>query len=841
MPRNYRWLFICLFFTSKKSHNAKLLDVKLIGRLSFCPLRCQVGEMFKHNYQGGAGVEVFSGQGKDPVAKWKLFGGQSAIRKEYDKEVKGFVYCLEGNSKTVKMQLPENGKMSLGLLQRFLAIQVNIPQGKDFSIELVITDVGHLKRRLYLSTVHKELSATLWHAKLPLSGVKRNIWTMLFVDLVSFTGELFKAAEFLSLDGITLFASCKVRRIFTVKTEPIVLTNDAMFRRGESVTDQIPRSCQFPPNVCHECQLLNMAVLRNANLKTAQANADCGPDQHPATRSTTSHRSKPQAAPHTASGSRSAAPATLAGRKGGPATNGMEKGEPCNEKTAHLNPTHQQFNAQIGDAEASRLHQAGAPSSLQPHPPKGKVLSKQAFEKRKLRFQSAAPERIQVLLESAHVGLSRRNETREKYSPPSSGLESRQEPLTPKGTIKVLKADECSLNSPGTSSISPAPTPAEPPPGSTRPASSPDPRVRSCWESNDEEPELRLAPQEEVFTYASPPHSPKRGQGRGEPKMEMRGDQVQSPNGTRSEAQPEDDFIGSESDEEKNCTALPHSTLNADCTPDISQCLDPNSELQIQPEDQTAEQASVEDLCPAASEMHLQSPDSEPDENVGMASGYCHSPFDTGQDERCGSGDTEGEHQAVGWNRSVSVSRSCLQEVSLEDPLLEEDNAIQPGDSGDWHLNPARSPEWHGGDEVELQMLASLKREQEEDEYKASGLSASQIHQCNVSMSLSSEDASTWTHISTPANQDHHYQKEMNPLQCSNPREWMDVLSPPHILPPSSKRRSDNTSKHREDLIRGRDKPEIEEETEDEYLNLLYDPCLNCYLDPQTGKYYELA
>lgn len=31
--------------------------------------------------QGGAVVEVFSGQGKDPVAKWKLCGGPSAIHK----------------------------------------------------------------------------------------------------------------------------------------------------------------------------------------------------------------------------------------------------------------------------------------------------------------------------------------------------------------------------------------------------------------------------------------------------------------------------------------------------------------------------------------------------------------------------------------------------------------------------------------------------------------------------------------------------------------------------------------------------------------------------------------
>lgn len=39
----------------------------------------------------------------------------------------------------------------------------------------------------------------------------------------------------------------------------------------------------------------------------------------------------------------------------------------------------------------------------------------------------------------------------------------------------------------------------------------------------------------------------------------------------------------------------------------------------------------------------------------------------------------------------------------------------------------------------------------------------------------------------------------------------------------------------------GGDESENEEEVEDEYLNLLYDPCLNCYFDPETGKYYELA
>uniref|UniRef100_A0A665UDL0 Zgc:162324 n=1 Tax=Echeneis naucrates TaxID=173247 RepID=A0A665UDL0_ECHNA len=217
--------------------------------------------MFRNNYQGGAVVEVFSGQGKDPVAKWKLSGGPSAISKEYNKEVKGFVYCLEGSSQTVKMQMPQNGKMSLGLLQRFLVLQVNIPQCKDFSVELVITDSEHLKRRLHLSTVHKELSTTLFIKFIPLEMYV--FWSTLCFDLVSFSGELFKG--FLTLDGITLFATCKVRRIFTMKTEPTGMSDD----------DLIPRSYQFPPDVNHITQVLNMENLLKAVTRTGSFKSDC--------------------------------------------------------------------------------------------------------------------------------------------------------------------------------------------------------------------------------------------------------------------------------------------------------------------------------------------------------------------------------------------------------------------------------------------------------------------------------------------------------------------------------------------------------------------------------------
>lgn len=65
--------------------------------------------------------------------------------------------------------------------------------------------------------------------------------------------------------------------------------------------------------------------------------------------------------------------------------------------------------------------------------------------------------------------------------------------------------------------------------------------------------------------------------------------------------------------------------------------------------------------------------------------------------------------------------------------LKEEDETLKSADSG---------LQMRGDDDEELRMLASLKREQEENECRGSGLHVSHV-------SMSSDDASTWTHIST--------------------------------------------------------------------------------------------
>lgn len=144
--------------------------------------------------------------------------------------------------------------------------------------------------------------------------------------------------------------------------------------------------------------------------------------------------------------------------------------------------------------------------------------------------------------------------------------------------------------------------------------------------------------------------------------------------------------------------------------------------------------------------------------------------------------------------------------------------------------------------ESELQMLASLRRQQNEDLEDTGaphGLSASQVDNCNVSISTSSDDTTTWNSRLPPSvNQGRHYQKEMNPPSPSNPRDWLNMLSPP-IVPPSQQPLEQSLDSSASLSVQGEEDPSAEEE--EEVLTLLYDPCLNCYFDPQTGKYYELV
>ncbi|XP_033105568.1 uncharacterized protein C3orf67 homolog [Anneissia japonica] len=228
--------------------------------------------MFKNEFQGGPYVDVFSSQGKEPLAKWKLSGGATSFKKVYDKEIKSYCHVVEGSTASTKMQLPKDPKHALCLIQRFFVIQLFVSLGQDFSVELGICDMCNNKRRIVLSTSHKEVSVTPLHAKIPLAILRKAVWLNLCLDMVSFVGEAFKGQTFKSLDSITISATCKLRKIFTLKVQPLDNTDDDDLYicsplTNDTEVDHIPVQCQFHKDVPFQTQVINMNKLRHADYK----------------------------------------------------------------------------------------------------------------------------------------------------------------------------------------------------------------------------------------------------------------------------------------------------------------------------------------------------------------------------------------------------------------------------------------------------------------------------------------------------------------------------------------------------------------------------------------------
>ncbi|XP_019392292.1 PREDICTED: uncharacterized protein C3orf67 homolog isoform X8 [Crocodylus porosus] len=637
--------------------------------------------MFKNEYQGGQFVEIFSAQGKNPGAKWKIFGSPSAIWKEFDKEVKGFIFVLEGSSQTNKMQLPKEARQTLGLIQRFLVLQIYVPLGQDFSTELLVTDLGNTKRRLYLSTVQKELSITPLHAKIPLFMIKRKIWCNLCIDLVAFTGEIFKGAVFQSLDGIIISANCKLRKIFTLKSKP----QDTAEGDANEPTDVIPRACQLNQDVPQVIQLLNMSKLRQPETRFGSHPLTSSESDQLLNRGQGSIRHcKTQDVSHIAFGSKVLGPPPPSGRRLSTRASGeikpvgsrsnrscqqstLEKGSKLLQDTEQPEPSPSLCSETLDQGDKENIHQTNQTASqnadrhtVKLHLPQ-ESLPDRTIHRRYWLKNTGIP----------HPEIINDEQLCPEHRRKSSHLDP-SGPLTECATYRNLVV----------------------PPNTD--------------EGESKQTGERQLGYKQIFTFSSKPRSAPRGKS---PSMSPERctfplDVDETCNGLRREAQVEDDFYGTDSNEEE---------------------------------------------------------------------------YD--------------------WRK------------------------YQPS----------------GLSTSELQMLASMKRQQSEDSEDNGvphGLSASQIDTCNVSISTSSDDTTTWNSgLSPPVNQGRHYQKEMNPLSHSNPRDWLNVFSPP-IIPPSQQL-AGHTKPPASVGAPGED--DFSAEDDEEVLTLQYDPCLNCYFDPKTGKYYELA
>lgn len=164
--------------------------------------------------------------------------------------MKSYVYVLEGQSTTTKMSIPKDEKQPLFLIQKYLVLQILVPLGHSFSLELGITDLGNNKRRIFLSSSHRDITVTPLHARFPLSILRLGEWLNLCLDLNSLVGETFKEHTFKSIDSMTLSANCHLRKIFTMKTQPPDTTNDDEIygcngSTNAGGTEPIPKGMQF--------------------------------------------------------------------------------------------------------------------------------------------------------------------------------------------------------------------------------------------------------------------------------------------------------------------------------------------------------------------------------------------------------------------------------------------------------------------------------------------------------------------------------------------------------------------------------------------------------------------
>ncbi|KAM4651993.1 protein CFAP20DC [Discoglossus pictus] len=827
--------------------------------------------MFKNEYQGGAFVEIFSAQGKDPVAKWKLSGSQSAISKDFDKEVKSFVFVLEGSSQTNKMQLPKENKQMLGLIQRFLILQLYIPSGQDFSAELLITDLANIKRRLYLSTVHKELSATPLHAKIPLSIIKRKIWCNLCIDLTTFTSGIFKGAVFQSLDGIIISANCKLRKIFTMKLKPQDSVEEADIY-GSSLssaepTDEIPRVCQISTDVHQVTQVLDMGKLQQNETKyegRPLASADAA-DQLTNRGQGSSRSSRGHDRSHIAFGSKVQGPP--------PATVRKMSSRSSAETTKSTGGTDRSLN-QLSHDEGGRSVQRTERRESRPTTThsldqrnKENIHQLRKKETQYQDYQSHLPQEPQSSDTSRRI-KGEQNDDKEKMETDADSSSLGHCKTEDKLSVQI-RVPSCerpnsaeTLNNSRVLQQSANLTDDWIFPDSFQQDASKLSATQHQVDINNVSEELAdntkndstnqsetlLRDGDDIFTYCSVPRSAPHGMFQSF-TLDHHKVSLDSKTLDSRGAPMDDDFYGSDSNIEETeienfqWTSSPKSGHNGTNLSELSEFSQSNV-ASLDNSYRRPECVSSKDSVNTAHKEIISSNSHVYDIKItdfesiqkNLMPTRSLSPNGTRSEISRENSDTA-KTQVISFNNvKSSLSKKSLKEISKEDLRLTADTSDY-----DWrNYQPNRLSV------SEMQMLASLKRqhnEELEDDGTSHGLSQSQIEHCNVSISTSSDDTTTWTScLPPPVNQGCHYQKEMNPLTHSNPRDWLNAFSPPIVPTSQNEGNMDPLTKlKKSSMSTCNDGDDGFGAEEDEVLTLLYDPCLNCYFDPETGKYYELA
>ncbi|XP_014778712.1 protein CFAP20DC isoform X1 [Octopus bimaculoides] len=901
--------------------------------------------MYKNEYQGGSFFEIFSSQGKDATANWKLVGG-SGIRKIYEKEVKGYIYNLEGSTSTTKMILPKDSRQSLVLIQHFLIFQLFLGRGQDFSLELGLIDLGNNKRRILLSTAQREIQCTPLHAKVPLLKIKRGVWINLCVDLVSAVNDLWKNQTFKAVDIITVSASCRLRRIFTMKLPPYE-TPDENEDVGNCQLefDYIPKQCQFVNDVQTSTQIINIRKIQheeklnnmeNGNISW-EASGNRNEFQHSSSMSDTDSKTKKLIA----FGSKTSLPVQrksskerLSVEKNVQSTSSKIAGtsmlfkphpprEPSTEKNRRKirvksTSSDRQSNSassdgatnivlgedlmlSVNNSELCNVSQNGLSSRLKNSSMKDQNLHKCLRETKGINKNSKSPDFQQgnKIKESSKRSVQQQRSSLNQGQDIKNENGSHANSLNSNTTKVKRNVDNKRQNKHQAQSVSKEkPTECDEPDiqlprkpvemdeslsaiiamlkdrnDLNTDTSDVNQYIDEHNQSSDNEDGIRGENSDQsdyVYLFTSSPksapkysHSPVqendsagRVQSGGKVKGGL-GDLLYSARG----AKPEDDFVLSDSDEERGKTRVKLGNSRSHTSSATSSRGSSSKSVHA------GSNSRTNILLPEKGEslpIHSQTV-----QQYNSASNN-HSQLQPGSGLKYNSANyvtmTDPSQVKVQPSQLSRLSRKSLREVSSSKVKpLSESTVEKIYDSNKYQTNYSNTM-----DSCEELVLASMKRQQEEefalhqrDRDANSNVNpmalANHLYEDSTT-TTSDDDTFSSLKVPLPVIGGHNYKEEMkypsrrstDTLSSSNPRDW-NVFSPPIVLPSELQQkeqfdvtlsaRMDEKTLHNQCQMkfpRTSCKFDSNNKCNEEELDLLYDPVLGYYYDPKTNKYYEL-
>jgi hypothetical protein len=129
----------------------------------------------------------------------------------FDNHCKGYILNLVAGQITV----PRSNKDSISLANPYIVIQWYVYPNKLLTLELSVSDLDGVRRRLIITQGKQVIRNTL-HARIPNSSLNRNIWTDLCIDIPSLFNLSFPKFTYRSLEGIFISGTVKLRKIISL-------------------------------------------------------------------------------------------------------------------------------------------------------------------------------------------------------------------------------------------------------------------------------------------------------------------------------------------------------------------------------------------------------------------------------------------------------------------------------------------------------------------------------------------------------------------------------------------------------------------------------------------------